>query len=85
MDEAFEQAYDEHAKSKQANDKLEGEKLTQFRSFLGACRYVEEVLEVIDLPDDIRERLGHHSTALVAVTAETVTSLRTTFKQAVVV
>lgn len=82
VSEAFEQAYDEHTKVKKENDKLEAEKLSQFRSFLVACRYIEDVEEVIEFPTDIRERLGHRSTALVAVTAETVVSLKATFNQA---
>jgi hypothetical protein len=43
---------------------------------------VEDVLEVISLPEDIRKRLGADSTALVAVTAEPVKSLKATFKKA---
>ena len=76
------EAFDEHAKVKNANDKLESDKSQSFRSFLAACVYLEEVLEVIELPQEIRERLGHRSTGLVAVTSETVASLKATFSQA---
>jgi hypothetical protein len=34
------------------------------------------VLDVIPLPDNIKKRLGHSSTALVAVTPETVKSFK---------
>ena len=80
--EAFEKAFDAHAKHKADADKLEQEKYGQFISFLNACKTVEDVLEVIPLPEDIRKRLGFESTALVAVTPETVRSLRSTFKKA---
>ena len=79
---AFEKAFDLHAKHKLEADKLQQEKLGQFNGFLNACKTVEDFLEVIPLPEDIRKRLGADSTALVAVTAETVKSLKATFKKA---
>lgn len=79
---AFEKAFDDYAKVKAENDKKLTEKTGEFASFLAACQYVDEVLDVIPLPEDIRKRLGHSSTALVAVTPETVKSLKATFKKA---
>lgn len=80
--EKIEKAYDEHAKLKLENDKKQQTKLNEFNAFLTACQYVDEVLDVITVPEDIRKRLGHSSTALVAVTPETVKSLKATFKAA---
>jgi hypothetical protein len=82
VDAAFEEAFDEYATLRKANDKLENDKSQCFRAFIIACVYLDEVLEVIELPEEIRERLGHRSTGLVAVTPETVASLKATFKQA---
>lgn len=82
VSEKFEKAFDDRAKLKTENDKKQREKLNQFYSFLAACQTVDEVLEVITLPDDIRKRLGHTSTALVAVSSDTVKSLKATFKAA---
>ncbi len=79
---ATEKAYDEHAKLKLENDKKHQEKLNQFNAFLTACQFVDEVLDVISLPEDLRKRLGQSSTALVAVTPETLKSLKATFKKA---
>ena len=79
---AFEKAFDEHAKLKLENDGRQTEKNREFMAFLTACQFLDEVLDVISLPDDIRKRLGHTSTALVAVTPETVKSLKATFKKA---
>lgn len=79
---AFEKAFDEHAKLKADSDRRQQEKAQEFLNFLGACQYVEEVLDVIPLPEDIRKRVGHESTGLVAVTPETVKSLKATFKKA---
>jgi hypothetical protein len=47
-----------------------------------ACRTVEDILEVIDLPADVLGRLGHGSAALVAVSPESVITLRETFRVA---
>jgi hypothetical protein len=82
VSERFVRAFDDHAATKKASDKLENDKISSLLAFVRACKTVEEVLEVIDLPTDIRDRLGHQSMALVAVTADTVSSLRATFKQA---
>lgn len=82
VSEAFEKAFDLHAQHKSDADKLQQEKYGQFVSFLNACKTVDDVLEVIPLPEDIRKRLGADSTALVAVTPETVKSLKATFKKA---
>jgi hypothetical protein len=79
VDAAFEAAYDLYAKLKQANDKLESERCKQFRDFLAACRCVQDVMEVIRLPDDTLRRLGQGSRALVAITPDTVESLKATF------
>ena len=39
---AFENAFDEHAKLKKENDKIEAETVQSFRSFLAACVYLDE-------------------------------------------
>jgi hypothetical protein len=79
---AIEEALDEYAKVKQGNDTLESGKAQDFRAFVTACVYLDEILEVIELPGEIRERLGRRSTGLVAVTPETVASIKATFSQA---
>ncbi len=79
---AFEKAFDEYAKIHADNDSKQGTKIQESYAFLAACVYVDEVLDVIPLPDDIRKRLGQSSTALVAVTPETVKSLKATFRKA---
>ncbi len=79
---AVEKAFDEYAKVKGENDKKQTERFQQFMAFLFACKFIDEVLDVIPLPEDVRKRLGHSSTALVAVTPETVKSLKATFKTA---
>lgn len=82
VSEAVEKAFDGHAKEKAENDKKKNEKLGQFYAFVNACQTVEEVLDVIPLPDDVRKRLGHASTALVAASPESIKSLKATFKVA---
>jgi hypothetical protein len=75
-----EQVFDAYAAEFHANYQLKDDKRRQFLSFVTASRTVEDVLEVIDLPADIRERLGHRSSALIAVSAESVSALRETFR-----
>jgi hypothetical protein len=75
-----EQVFDAYAAERDDNHRLRSQKECQFTSYVTACRTVEDVLEAIDLPADIRERLGHRSTALVAVSPEAVTALRETFR-----
>ena len=75
-----EQVFDTYEAEFQANYRLKDDKRRQFLDFVTASRTVEEVLEVIDLPADIRERLGHRSTALIAVSVESVSALRETFR-----
>jgi len=75
-----EQVFDAYAAEHQANYLLRHDKNRRFLDFVTASRTVEEVLEVIELPADIRERLGHRSTALVAVSPESVSVLRETFR-----
>jgi hypothetical protein len=78
---AFEKAFDEYAKFKLNSDAEQQEKSMQFCNFLNACQSIDEVTDVIPLPADILKRVGHESTALVAVTPETVKSLKATFKK----
>lgn len=79
---AFEKAFDEYARLKKESDKRQQERTQEFLNFLGACQNLDEVLDVIPLPADIRERLGYEANSLVAVTPDTVKSLKATFKKA---
>lgn len=79
MDKAFEDAYDEHRRLERANDDEERQRVASFRSLIEASRTLDEVLTVIDLPEDILERLGRKSTALVALTTDTLRSLKQDF------
>ncbi len=79
MDKAFEDAYDEHLTLKRANDEEERQRLASFRSLIEASKTLEDVLEVIDLPEDILERFGRKSTALVALSTDTLRTLKRDF------
>jgi len=75
-----EQVFDAYDAELEANYRLRDDKRRQVLDFVTASRTVEDVLEVIDLPADLRERLGHRSTALIAVSAESVSALREAFR-----
>ncbi len=77
-----EQVFDAYTKEREANYRLRDGKKREFLNFLTASRTVDDVLEVIDLPSEIQERLGHRSAALIAVSAESVSALRETFRLA---
>jgi hypothetical protein len=75
-----ERVFDAYEAEFHANYQLKDVKRRQFLEFVAASRTVEDVLEVIDLPAEVRERLGHRSTALIAVSPESVSALRVTFR-----
>jgi hypothetical protein len=79
VDKAFEDACDEYDKLKKANDEEARSRVASFRSLIVASKTLEDVLEVIDLPEDILERFGRKSTALVALSSDTLRSLKQDF------
>jgi hypothetical protein len=79
MDKVFEDAYDEHIKLKRANEEEERKRVASFRSLIESSRTLDEVLEVVDLPTDILERLGRKSTALVALSTDVLHGLKRDF------
>jgi hypothetical protein len=76
---AFEQAYDEHATVKKANDEECSAKQRAFNALVEAAKTLDDVLAVIELPAEIQERLGRKSTALVALSPDTLKSLKNDF------
>lgn len=79
VDKAFEEAYEEHIKLKKSNDEEERKRVASFRSLVELSKNLEDVLEVIDVPEDILERLGRKSTALVALSNDALRSLKRDF------
>lgn len=76
---AFEKAYDEYAKVKKANREEEEKRQTSFRVLIDVARMLEEVMEIIDLPKDLQERLGKKSQALVALNDDSLKQLKKDF------
>lgn len=82
VSETFETTFDAHAKEKKANDELQGQRLTALFSFLQKCRTVEDVMEIVELPSDLLQRLDMKSSALIALSPEAIASLKDAFKKA---
>lgn len=79
VDAAFEISYDDYGLLKKANDDEQSKRLASFYALVDAAKTLEDVLEVIDLPADVQERLGKKSQALVALSPDTLKSLKKDF------
>jgi hypothetical protein len=79
MDKAFEDAFDEHAKLKKANNEEQWNKIAGFRALIESSKTLDDVMQVIDLPDELLERLGRKSAALVALSTDVLHGLKRDF------
>jgi hypothetical protein len=80
VDEEFERAYDEHAAVKLVNDKGLIAKDGDFRAVVFAARFLEDITAVIELPKDVLAELGQKSTAVVAISPESLERLKADFR-----
>jgi hypothetical protein len=76
---AFETAYDQYHVVKKANDQGRDARVRSFNALVNAARTLEDVLEAIDLPQELQERLGKKSQALVALNDDTLKALKRDF------
>ncbi len=79
MDEAFETAFDMHAKERDANLAEIRRKEAEFFALVDSAKTLDDVLSVIELPEAILERLGRKSTSLVALSKESLDRLKADF------
>jgi hypothetical protein len=82
VDEATEAAYDSYHLLLKAYREERSRKLANLNSLVESAKTLDDVLEVIDLPPAVQERLGKKSQALVALSPETLTQLKDDFKLA---
>ena len=54
-------------------------KAAKYRSFVNTCKYLEEVEEVVALPEDMRVRITGESTAITVMNPELINSLKEEF------
>jgi len=80
VDADCEAALDEHTLVRKSNDDEQRTKNASFLALVNAAKTLEDVLEVIDLPADVQSRLGKQSTAMVALSPDTLTQLKDDFK-----
>lgn len=79
MSEGFETTYDKYAKVKHANDGEYEKKIVSFKTLVYAAKTLDDILEAIDLPDELQKRLGKQCTALVALSPDSLNSLKRDF------
>ncbi len=75
-------AYEVHEKLRDDNKRQREVKFAEYAAFLAACATVEDVEAVVPLPADLRTALTGSSTALVAISQESVADLRAEFSEA---
>ena len=83
VDADFEAAFDEHAKVHVANITAKSDQQADFAVVIDTAVYVDDVLEIIPVPDDIRRQLLKGSTALIALSPELVDRVKANFTAAV--
>jgi hypothetical protein len=81
-DEATEKAYDDLAKLRRERDEEINRRHARLSALVESAKTLDDITEVIELPADILEKLGRKSTALVALSAETLAQLADDFKLA---
>jgi hypothetical protein len=79
VDAAIETAFDGYHKTHTANNKEQHNRLAVFDALIRAARTLEEVMEAIDVPTELLERLGRKTTALVALSSDSLKQLKQDF------
>ena len=80
--DSFDKLYEDWQALKRQNDEDCNKKRVEYRSFINACRNVEDVTEVVPLPPEIMEKLVTTNNAIVAVSQESIVALREEFQEA---
>jgi hypothetical protein len=79
VDAAIEAAFDGYHKTHTANNKEQYKRTSAFDSLIHAARTLDEIMEAIELPPEVLERLGRKSTALVALSSDNLKQLKQDF------
>jgi hypothetical protein len=82
VDEAFEKAFDGYAVAKKANDAAFNKKYADYNALIQTVKSVEDVLEVMPLPDALLERLSVQRQSLVAISPEVLDRIKADFATA---
>lgn len=80
-DADFEALADGWAKAVEYRTQLIARKRSEYRGFLAACRYLEDVEQVVPLSAEIRESLGARNLSLTAVNPSILRSIEADFAQ----
>jgi hypothetical protein len=82
VDEDFEKLADTWEKMVEARVKRVSDKRIEYRGFLEACRYLEEVEAVVPLSDEIRKQIGAQSRSLAVINPEIISRIKSDFAAA---
>lgn len=73
-------ALEAFTRAKQDDKELRETKFRQYKSLLAACKTVDELNEIVSLPEDLKQRYMTGG-ALIAINPETIASIKSDFKQ----
>jgi len=82
-DKDFEALADLWEKRTDARKHLVHEKLTEYRNFGEACRYLEEVEAVVPLTEEIRKEIGAQGRSLTVINPDVLNRIKSDFAQGV--
>jgi hypothetical protein len=80
-DEKFETLADQWEKMGDDRARRIAEKRAEYRGFLEACRYLEEVEQIVPLSEEIRKTIGAQSRSLTVVNPEVLSRIKSDFAQ----
>jgi hypothetical protein len=82
-DAEFEALADRWEKMCQERAQKISEKRIEYRSFLEACRYMEEVEKIVPLSDEVRKTLGAQGRSLTVINPDVLSRIKSDFAQGV--
>jgi hypothetical protein len=82
-DADFEALADKWEKLGEDRAKRIAEKRAEYRSFLEACRYLEEVEQIVPLTEEIRKTIGAQGRSLTVINPEILSRIKSDFAQGV--
>jgi hypothetical protein len=78
-DAEFEALADTWEKAVEARTRLLSGKRAEYRGFLEACRYIEDVEQIVPLSDEVRKTLGTQSRSPTVINPELLSSIKSDF------
>jgi len=84
VDGKFEMKLDEYNKLKSEQDTLREQKSRNYQALISSSRYLEDIDEILQLPEDIKKRLNLQSQSLVAISPDVIKQIKADVKRVAV-